>query len=152
MPAHFTHIYTARRIADYLAAGQVPDWTGPAIQGNPQFTGTIGKYGPRYCGEIMKRWEKFTAVGAIGPDLFYFSQDYASKTLGTVVPPSDMIMLALAVYYFKKTNEGTGLGAHAADPGQRQLDARGPRAILDPARENLERLPGGLGQHDRAIC
>lgn len=105
MPAHFTHIYTARRVADYLASGNVPDWTGSAAQGNPIFTGTVGKYGPQYCGAVMKRWEKFTATGAIGPDLFYFSQDYASKVLGTVVPPSDKIMLALAVYYFYKTNQ-----------------------------------------------
>ncbi len=105
MPAHFTHIYTARRVADFLAAGNVPDWTGPTAPGNPAFAGTIGTYGPQYCGTVMQRWEKFTAIGAIGPDLFYFSQDYASKVLGTVVPPSDNIMLALAVYYFYKTNE-----------------------------------------------
>ena len=51
----------------------------------------------------MRKWEKFTAVGAIGPDLFYFSQDYSSKTFGVAVPPSDEIMLALAVYFFDKT-------------------------------------------------
>jgi hypothetical protein len=105
MPAHFTHIYAARRVADYLAAGNVPDWTGPAGQGDPVFSDSIGKYGPEYCGQIMQRWEKFTANGAIGPDLFYFSQDYASKTLGVAVPPSDEIMLALAIYYYYKTNQ-----------------------------------------------
>jgi hypothetical protein len=45
----------------------------------------------------MQKWEKFTAIGAIGPDLFYFSQDYNSGPLG---PRSDHIMLALATFYF----------------------------------------------------
>ena len=45
----------------------------------------------------MRKWEKFTAVGAIGPDLFFFSQDWSNDILG---PRSDDIMLALAVYYF----------------------------------------------------
>ena len=107
MPAHFTHIYTARRIADYLAEGVVPDWPADAAipTGSPQvaFDGVIGKYGPVYCGETMRKWEKFTAIGAIGPDLFYFSQDYSAKTLGVAVPPSDEIMLSLAVYFFDKT-------------------------------------------------
>ncbi len=107
MPAHFTHIYMARRIADYLAAGQVPDWpSAPEAPDDPTqviFTGAIGKYGPVYCGTIMRKWEKFTAIGAIGPDLFYFSQDYSAKTLGVAVPPSDEIMLSLAVYFFDKT-------------------------------------------------
>ena len=45
----------------------------------------------------MTTWEKFTALGAIGPDLFYFLQDYNGATLG---PLSDDIMLAFATYYF----------------------------------------------------
>ena len=45
----------------------------------------------------MQKWEKFTAIGAIGPDLFFFSQDWSNDILG---PISDDIMLALAVYYF----------------------------------------------------
>jgi hypothetical protein len=112
MPAHFTHIYAARRVADHLASGLVPDWTGPAPTDpaeptnpvEPVFTSTVGRYGPAFCGKVMKDWEKFTAIGAIGPDLFYFSQDYSSKILGSgPIPPSDEIMLALAVYYFDKT-------------------------------------------------
>jgi len=26
MPGHFTHIYTARRVADHLMTGHFPDW------------------------------------------------------------------------------------------------------------------------------
>jgi hypothetical protein len=90
MPGHFTHIFTARRVADYLVtAGHFPDW--PA-QGS-----AILKHDPVTCGTIMRKWEKFTAIGAIGPDLFYFSQDYNGSTLG---PLSDELMLTLATYYF----------------------------------------------------
>ena len=45
----------------------------------------------------MRDWEKFTAIGAVGPDLFYFSQDYNNAVLG---PLTDELMLALATYYF----------------------------------------------------
>ncbi|SEI20751.1 hypothetical protein [Paraburkholderia hospita] len=90
MPGHFTHIYTARRVADHLSSGKVTDWPSELAQ-----------YKPEFCGEVMRHWEKFTAIGAIGPDLFYFSQDYNGKFLGVgPVPPTDMIMLSLQVYYF----------------------------------------------------
>src|SRR5712671_352236 len=89
MPGHFTHIYTARRVADHLMTGQFPDW--------PQAGSALLKHDPVSCGRIMKKWEKFTAIGAIGPDLFYFSQDYNGLPLG---PASDELMLALATYYF----------------------------------------------------
>ncbi|HEY2751258.1 hypothetical protein [Phenylobacterium sp.] len=89
MPAHFTHIYTARLIADHLMTGKFPDW--------PQTDGALNGRDPVMCGEVMKKWEKFTAIGAIGPDLFYFNQDWNNPILG---PLSDEIMLAFAVFYF----------------------------------------------------
>lgn len=89
MPGHFTHIYTARRVSDYLRTGQFPDW--------PQEGSALFKYDPIHCGNVMRDWEKFTAIGAIGPDLFYFSQDYNSLPIG---PLSDELMLALATYYY----------------------------------------------------
>ncbi len=92
MPGHFTHIYTARRVADHLLTGKFPDWpkAGAALKGHD----------PVACGQAMKKWEKFAAVGAIGPDLFYFSQDWNNAVLG---PLSDELMLALATYYFIDT-------------------------------------------------
>ncbi len=89
MPGHFTHIYTARRVADHLLSGHFPDW--------PQAGSALLKYDPVTCGKVMQKWEKFTAIGAIGPDLFYFSQDYNGLPLG---PASDELMLALATYYY----------------------------------------------------
>ena len=87
MPGHFTHIYTARRVADLLASGTFEDW--------PQ--GFEPPYDQAFCAKVMRDWEKFTAVGAIGPDLFYFSQDYNTKTVGS---RSDVLMLALASYFY----------------------------------------------------
>ncbi|MDE2370796.1 MAG: zinc dependent phospholipase C family protein [Burkholderiales bacterium] len=89
MPGHFTHIYTARRVADHLLRGEIPDWPTPIPE--------LEHLSPRFCGAAMKRWEKFTAIGAIGPDLFYFSQDYNSPPLGKL---SDDLMLALKIYYY----------------------------------------------------
>ncbi len=97
MPAHFTHIYLAKQVAHHLLSDAQPNWT----------SGAATPYTAEYCGQIMTKWEKFTATGAIGPDLFYFSQDYAGKiaVAGVVgpVPPSDEIMLALAIYYSMRT-------------------------------------------------
>jgi hypothetical protein len=92
MPGHFTHIYTARRVADLLASGKFTDWPDLGDGGD-----AVAGYDPKTCGELMKTWEKFTAIGAIGPDIFFFSQDWNNEILG---PISDDIMLGLAVYYF----------------------------------------------------
>ncbi len=91
MPGHFTHIYTARRVADLLSSGDFNDW--PGIGGND----LLAKYPPEFCGQVMTDWEKFTAVGAIGPDIFFFSEDWSNDILG---PRSDLIMLALATYFY----------------------------------------------------
>jgi hypothetical protein len=62
MPGHFTHIYIARRVADHLLTGHFPDW--------PQAGSALLKHDPVACGTAMKKWEKFTAIGAIGPTCF----------------------------------------------------------------------------------
>jgi hypothetical protein len=90
MPGHFTHIYTARRVSDNLLSGQVVDWP-------PAVADALKNHSAHECGQVMRDWEKFTAIGAIGPDLFYFLQDYNTATLG---PLSDELMLAFATYYF----------------------------------------------------
>jgi hypothetical protein len=92
VPGHFTHIYTARRVADLLLSDDFQDWPDLGEGGD-----AVRHYSPRFCGEVMTEWEKFTAVGAIGPDLFFFSQDWSNDILG---PHSDQIMLALATYYY----------------------------------------------------
>jgi hypothetical protein len=92
MPGHFTHLYTARRVAEVLAGGDFTDW--PALGDGGE---AVSHYRPEYCGAVMKKWPKYTSVGAIGPDLFFFSMDWNNEVLG---PVSDDIMLALAVYFY----------------------------------------------------
>jgi len=43
----------------------------------------------------MQDWEKFTAVGAIGPDLFFWLQDYNNPDI-----KCDEIMLAMSLLYY----------------------------------------------------
>src|SRR5581483_4480870 len=85
-------IYTARRVSDQLVSGKFDDWPDLGQGG-----AAVHHYSPEFCGQVMRDWEKFTAVGAIGPDLFFFSQDWSNDILG---PRSDLIMLALATYYY----------------------------------------------------
>ncbi|WP_329484285.1 hypothetical protein OG555_19245 [Kribbella sp. NBC_01484] len=92
MPGHFTHIYAARRVSDLLLSGEFDDWPDLGEGGV-----AVGHYPPEFCGQVMRDWEKFTAIGAIGPDLFFFSQDWSNDLLG---PRSDQIMLALATFYY----------------------------------------------------
>ncbi|UQX86842.1 hypothetical protein M6D93_11035 [Jatrophihabitans telluris] len=92
MPGHFTHIYTARRVSDLLLSGQFDDW--PDLGAG---AAAVHQYSPEFCGQVMRDWEKFTAVGAIGPDLFFFSEDWSNDILG---PRSDLIMLALSTFYY----------------------------------------------------
>ena len=58
MPAHYTHMYTARRVADDLLSGHFPDW--------PAVGDALNRHSPQECGTVMKNWEKFTALGAVG--------------------------------------------------------------------------------------
>jgi hypothetical protein len=97
MPGHFTHIYTARRVSDYLLTGHFPDWPGigDKLKGRDPVT----------CGKAMRDWEKFTAIGAIGPDLFYFCQDWSNDILG---PLSDKLFLAFSTYYFIDASKDAG--------------------------------------------
>ncbi|KAH6714841.1 hypothetical protein BKA61DRAFT_672825 [Leptodontidium sp. MPI-SDFR-AT-0119] len=100
MPGPFTHIYTARRVADFLNSENctkeflrsrdstlLPD---QALAGD-----LIDSLGKRVCGNAMKTWEKFTAVGAIGPDIFFWLQDYNISQI-----PCDEIMLAMSLLYY----------------------------------------------------
>ncbi len=92
MPGHFTHIYTARRVQELLSSETFTDWPDLGAGGD-----AVAGLDPKTCGDYMFKWQKFTAIGAIGPDLFFFSQDWNNPALE---PHSDDIMLALAIYYY----------------------------------------------------
>src|SRR5216683_3084005 len=104
MPGPFTHIYTQRRVADFLA--QAPDTGGVSaafvrnrdgnlLAGQLVDPGALGGLTPAECAKVMHDWPKFAAVGATGPDLFFFLQDYAQPQI-----PSDELMLAMSLLYW----------------------------------------------------
>ncbi len=103
MPGHFTHIYTQRRVAAWLADQSAfnPDDAGD-VDGlpAPPLTGGLLGIDPRRASELMTAWPTFAAVGAIGPDLFFFCQDYSSGPLAQFPFQDDLLMLAMRVAYW----------------------------------------------------
>ncbi|KAJ6263845.1 hypothetical protein Dda_2417 [Drechslerella dactyloides] len=100
MPGPFTHIYTARRAADFLQSENI---NRNFVRGSDGSLGAsqaldrtlVAELGPARCGAIMDKWPKFTSVGAIGPDLFFWMQDYNIKGV-----PCDELMLAMSLLYY----------------------------------------------------
>ncbi len=93
MPGPFTHIYSARRLADFLIE------QGTFVRPGDGPLEPLQSPGPplmdaRQAGQLMQKWEKFTALGAIGPDLFFFCMDFHNEQV-----PCDEIMLAMAALY-----------------------------------------------------
>jgi hypothetical protein len=167
MPGPFTHIYTARRVADFLGSDAVaPDFTrradDPLAGVQKLLPGLVEELGAQACAEKMNAWPKFTALGANGPDLFFFLQDY-----NNIAIPCDEIMLAMSLLYWLddqgRVDEYSGLVAILAEVSQTwasilsfiiKLDqiwqkflavwnaTIGP--ILDAAGKAIDDLTGGL--------
>ena len=100
MPGPFTHIYTARRIAEFLKSAAVTDEFVRRADGKLQAEqmldpAKLAQLGRQQCADAMNKWEKFTAVGAIGPDLFFWLQDYNDNRI-----PGDEVMLAMNLLYY----------------------------------------------------
>jgi len=100
MPGPFTHIYTARRVADFLTAPEVTDdfirRDDGRLFGEQQLAQELlAQLGRKQCANAMNNWPKFAAVGAIGPDLFFWLQDY-----NNIAIPCDEIMLAMSLLYY----------------------------------------------------
>jgi|GEM_PF-870777 len=90
MPGPFTHIYAARRVADFLTHERtfVRPQDGPVAPGQTLLPAADAKR----LGELMQKWPKYAALGSQGPDLFFFLMDFQQL-------PGDEIMLALAALY-----------------------------------------------------
>jgi hypothetical protein len=99
MPGPFTHIYTARRVADFLASSDVTNeflrQMDPALLDAQKLDPGRKWLNPQRCAKAMNDWQKFTAVGAIGPDLFFWLQDYNKPWI-----KCDEIMLAMSLMYY----------------------------------------------------
>lgn len=99
MPGHFTHVYTARRLADWLGENRTfnPLDAGDGVEA---LAGGLFGLTPQRCSQVMTKWPIYTNIGAIGPDLFFFCQDYASGPLAEAPFEDDVLMLAMSVYYW----------------------------------------------------
>lgn len=101
MPGHFTHVYTARRVAGWLAEQDTFNPLDDAADAHDeQLFGGLNGLSPQRCSELMKKWPIYTNIGAIGPDLFFFCQDYSSGPLAAFEYEDDLLMLTMAVYYW----------------------------------------------------
>jgi len=103
MPGHFTHIYTQRRVAAWLAEQNSFNPDDVFERGEPRPQPLLGGFlgiDPRRASEVMTAWPTFATVGAIGPDLFFFCQDYSSGPLAEFQFQDDLLMLAMRVIYW----------------------------------------------------
>jgi len=86
-------------MADFFAAGGVnadfvrPD-DGPLLS-DQNLAPDGGMLDAETLARAMHDWPKFAALGAIGPDIFFFLQDYADPRI-----PCDEIMFGMSVLYF----------------------------------------------------
>lgn len=99
MPGPFTHVYTMRRVAAFLHEGAnedfVRDGDGNLLAAQHLDGHLVAQLGRQRCADVMADWPKFAALGAIGPDLFFFMQDYKQPFV-----PCDEIMLAMSILYY----------------------------------------------------
>jgi hypothetical protein len=105
MPGHFTHLYTQRRVAAWLADQRSfnPDDVSNDEEGESGLGALAGGFlgiDPRRASDVMQAWPTFASVGAIGPDLFFFCQDYSSGPLAEFAFQDDLLMLAMRVAYW----------------------------------------------------
>src|SRR5450759_3053834 len=100
MPGHFTHIYEARRVADWLAEQTSFNADDSPDEGWTPLNGGLDGLNVERAAQVMADWPKYTDLGAIGPDIFFFCQDYSSGPLAAAPFEDDTLMLAMAIYYW----------------------------------------------------
>lgn len=97
-PFHiYLHSTSHRRLPCFSASHQSiqPARRWRAAPGTAAGPNLLAELGPTQCAAMMKKWEKFTAVRAMGPDLFFWTQDCNSSKI-----PCDEIVLAMSMLYY----------------------------------------------------
>jgi hypothetical protein len=131
MPGSMVHISVMRAVAKRLAtegyAPQKSDRIDPGWKGADV----------KRLGEIMQERSNFAALGAIGPDLFFFLPDFRDTKIGPVDIPLSSV-LANFVHYLLKLYD-------AVDPYVTKWEKYlGP--ISEDTQEEISRLTGGLSE------
>lgn len=77
MPGHFTHVSTARRVADWLSEQQSFNPLGSGEDAIAALSGGLDGLTPQRCAALMRKRPIYINIGAIGPDLFLFCQGHS---------------------------------------------------------------------------
>ena len=125
------HISVMRAVANRLAAeGYAPE---KSERIDPSWKGADVKR----LGQIMQERSNFAALGAIGPDLFFFLPDFRDTKVGPVDIPLSSV-LANFVHYLLKLYD-------SVDPYVTKWEKYlGP--ITEDTQEEISRLTGGLSE------
>ena len=131
MPGSMIHISVMRAVANRLAAeGYAPE---KSERIDPSWKGADVKR----LGQIMQERSNFAALGAIGPDLFFFLPDFRDTKVGPVDIPLSSV-LANFVHYLLKLYD-------SVDPYVTKWEKYlGP--ITEDTQEEISRLTGGLSE------
>ena len=131
MPGPMIHISVMRATAQRLAeAGYVPQGSDRI---NPKWVGAD----PKELGRLMQQHANFAALGAIGPDLFFFLPDFRDVKLGPVPIPLSSVLSNFTHYLLKLYD--------AVDPYVTKYEKYlGP--IVQDTEEEISRLTGGLSE------
>ena len=131
MPGSLIHISVMRAVAKRLAAEGYTPQKSERI--DPSWKGADVKR----LGQIMQERSNFAALGAIGPDLFFFLPDFRDTKVGPVDIPLSSV-LANFVHYLLKLYD-------AVDPYVTKWEKYlGP--ITEDTQEEISRLTGGLSE------
>ena len=131
MPGSMIHISVMRAVAKRLAAEGYAPQKSERI--DPSWKGADVKR----LGQIMQERSNFAALGAIGPDLFFFLPDFRDTKVGPVDIPLSSV-LANFVHYLLKLYD-------AVDPYVTKWEKYlGP--ITEDTQEEISRLTGGLSE------
>ena len=131
MPGPMIHISVMRATAQRLAdAGYAPQGSDRI---NPKWVGAD----PKELGRLMQQHANFAALGAIGPDLFFFLPDFRDVKLGPVPIPLSSVLSNFTHYLLKLYD--------AVDPYVTKYEKYlGP--IVQDTEEEISRLTGGLSE------
>ena len=131
MPGPMIHISVMRATAKRLAdAGYAPQRSDRI---DPQWVGAD----PKGLGRLMQEHPNFAALGAIGPDLFFFLPDFRDVKLGPVPIPLSSVLSNFTHFLLKLYD--------AVDPYVTKYEKYlGP--IMQDTEEEISRLTGGLSE------